>query len=133
VRFAPDCQMGVPPEFVEVGMRAVYHGHAGHYEYTADLRGAWERVDLRPIEIVDAGDRVAILGRLQIHARGSGVELESEAADVVWIDRGLIVRERVFLDWAAGLRAAEIPESAVTGSTLVGRPTTAVRLGPSDS
>src|SRR2546423_413042 len=51
VRYAPDCDVEVLRELVAIGMRKVYHGHAGLREAAADWREAWERMDLRPQEI----------------------------------------------------------------------------------
>jgi ketosteroid isomerase-like protein len=107
VRYAPDYEF--EPAFVGTGMRSVYRGHAGFREFAADLREAFEHFDLTPLEIVDAGDRVVFLGRIHTHARGSGVELDSPIGQVIWIERGLNVRDRGFLDWNEALRAAGIP------------------------
>jgi ketosteroid isomerase-like protein len=107
--YARECQLEMPSEFVELGMRSVYEGHQGIRELSADLREAFEEMARRPQEILDAGDRTVILGRIHTHARSSGVELDSQVGDVVWVEHGLIVRQCVFLDWDAAIRAASIP------------------------
>jgi hypothetical protein len=109
VRYAPDCQFEPPPEYVSAGLRSAYRGHAGAREQAADLREAWERMDITPIEIVDAGDRFVILGHVHIRARGSGVELDSEIGVANWLEQGLVARECPFFAWDEALRAASIP------------------------
>jgi ketosteroid isomerase-like protein len=125
VRYAPDYQLEVDPEFASVGLRSSYRGHAGLREQTADLRESWEKADTTPLEIVDAGNRLVNLGEVHIRARGSGVELDSPLGQALWIERGLVVRERWFLDWDAALRAADISTTAAgsdPGTTSAPRP-----------
>jgi ketosteroid isomerase-like protein len=108
VRFDPDVQYEPSPEWVAAGMRSVYRGHAGMREWSADLRDAWEWIDHKPLEIVDAGDVFAILCQIRMRARGSGLEIESHLGQVFWSERGRILRERDFSDWNEALRAAGI-------------------------
>src|SRR3989442_11157543 len=61
VRYAPDFRFEPIHEMVAAGMRDSYHGHAGYREVAADWREAWERTDLFPQEIIDAGNPVVIL------------------------------------------------------------------------
>ena len=83
-------------------------GHEGVRELAADWRDAWERMDVLPEEILDAGDLVVVLGRSRVRARMTAIEFESPMASVVWIDRGAIVRQCDFTDWDAALSAAGI-------------------------
>ena len=85
------------------------------------MRDAWEHMEVRPLEIVDAGDQIVSLGQAHLRARGSGVELESRFAAVFWIEKGLIAREIHFADWDEALRAAGIttnPEAAGINSGI---------------
>jgi ketosteroid isomerase-like protein len=112
VRFAHDFHYEPPREWLAAGMRSVYRGHAGLREWTADMREAWEWIDNMPFEVVDVGNPVVFLNQLRLRARGSGVEFEYRAGFVLWIERGLIVRERDFLDSDEAFRAAGIPIGA---------------------
>jgi ketosteroid isomerase-like protein len=112
VRYAPDYQSVFAPEFVTVGLSSSYRGHAGIREWTADLREAWEQMELTLHEIVDAGDRLVNLGRFRSRGRGSGVELDSPVGQALWSERGLVARERLFFDWAEALAAAGLPRDA---------------------
>jgi SnoaL-like domain len=106
VRYSPDCLFEPPPEFVAAGMRGLYRGHAGAREQEVDLRESFERLDVTPLEIIDGRDRLVVLGRFHVRARGSGVELDSPAAVAYRTQGSLVVGERIFLDWDAALRAA---------------------------
>jgi uncharacterized protein len=115
VRYAPDYEFEPAAEMITAGMRSHYRGHSGFREWTADMRESWEQMDMTPLEIVDAGDRLVVLGRIHVRARGSGVELDSRLGQVYWVERGLIVRERTFFDWDDALRAAGISEPVDSG------------------
>jgi ketosteroid isomerase-like protein len=104
VRFAPDYHYDPPREWLIAGMPDVYRGHAGLRQWAADLHEAWEFLDHTPLEIVDAGNIVAFLCRIRLRARTSGIELESRLGQVLWTERGLIVRESDFGDWDEALR-----------------------------
>jgi ketosteroid isomerase-like protein len=113
VRYAPNLQLDIPREWVAAGMRAAYQGHTGFREWAADMREAWERIDAVPIEIVDAGNPVVVLGHFRLRARGSGIELDTPLGVIFWVERGLTVRQTTFADWDVALRAAGIPTAAV--------------------
>lgn len=108
VRFAPNLQYDPPREWQAAGMRNAYQGHAGLREWVADMREAWEWVENQPLEIVDAGDVLIFRNRVKLRARGSGIEFDSSFGFVIWIERGLIVREADFADWQEALRNAGI-------------------------
>jgi hypothetical protein len=93
-------------------MRSVYRGHAGLLEWSVDLREAWDWIDHKPLEVVDAGDVVAFLCQIRLRARGSGIVLDTRLGQVFWSEHGLIVRERDFSDWDEALRVAGIPTAA---------------------
>jgi ketosteroid isomerase-like protein len=113
LRNAPDCRYEPPREFIAAGMRSSYEGHSGVREWAADVREAFERMDITPLEIVDAGNPVVLLGHAHLRARGSGIEFDTALGSVFWIERGLIVRNLDFADWDEALRAAGIPTAAM--------------------
>jgi hypothetical protein len=47
-----------------------------------------------------------------VHAQGSGIELETQVAQLLTLERGLVVRERDFLRWDDALRAAALDPAA---------------------
>ena len=106
MRYAPDCRLEPPSALLAAGMPRSYSGHAGVRELSADWREAWERMDVAPEEVIDAGDAVVVLGHSGVRARRSGVELDSPIGSVFWFERGLVVRHRDFTDWDEALHAA---------------------------
>jgi ketosteroid isomerase-like protein len=106
VRYARDCQFEAVTAFNVAGVRGSFRGHAGVREWSADLGEAWEQMRMTPLEILDAGDRVVVLGRWHTRGRGSGVEQDSRVGQAFWIERGLVVRDCLFLDWHEALVAA---------------------------
>jgi ketosteroid isomerase-like protein len=111
LRWAPDCQLDLLPELTAAGMRTSYHGYEGLRELMADWADAWERIDLKPQEILDAGNPAVCLGHFRVRGRGSGVDLHSTFAFVWWAKRGLVVRQRDLSDWDEALRVAGIGAS----------------------
>jgi ketosteroid isomerase-like protein len=112
VRLAPDFRYDPPREWKAAGMQSVYRGHAGLREWTADMREAWEWIDNRPLEVVDAGDVLVFVNHVQLRARGSSVEFDANYGFVISIERGLIVREQDFSDLDEALRAAGVHAAA---------------------
>jgi ketosteroid isomerase-like protein len=112
VRAAVEHELEQPAELVGAGLRSSYRGHRGFRDFDADAHEAWERMDTAPVEIVDAGDRFVILGHLRTRARASGVELDTPFAQAMSLERGLIVRSRIFYNWDDALRASGIPADA---------------------
>jgi ketosteroid isomerase-like protein len=113
---APDYRFEPPPEWLAAGMRSVYSGHAGLRDWAADMREAWETIDVTPLEILDAGDVTVVLARTHLRARGSGVEFDEPLGLTYrWSSGGLIRHQRDFLDWDRALSSAGIDAAAVSG------------------
>ena len=109
LRFAPGYELKPMREMRAVGIRDSYKGRSGVRDWAADMRDAWDQQEVRPLEIVDAGNPVVSLGHIQLRARGSGIEFDYRFGAVFWHEQGLIVRELHFTDWDEALRAAGIP------------------------
>jgi ketosteroid isomerase-like protein len=112
VRFAHDFEYQPPREWQAAGMRSVYRGHAGLREWTADMREAWEWIENRPVEVIDAGNALVFVNHVQLRARSSGVEFNSPFGFVISIERGLVVREQDFSDLDEALRVADVQPPA---------------------
>ena len=52
----------------------------------------WEEIRTEPLEYIDAGDRVVVIGWLVGKGRGSGVEVERHTAHVWTVSNGRVVR-----------------------------------------
>jgi ketosteroid isomerase-like protein len=85
---------------------------AGHHQ----IRCFWEGLDqtfdemrLKPQELVDAGDRVAVRLRYHVRGKGSGLQLEGEMYHQVTTFRdGTTVRIEYVTSWDQALEAARI-------------------------
>jgi ketosteroid isomerase-like protein len=89
---------------------SVRRGHRevmrGFDEYSA----AWERLDLRPEEIIDTGTELIVLVHEVARGRGSGAVVETNTATLNTFRDGLIVRVRGFMDQRQALEAAGVSE-----------------------
>ena len=112
-RYAPDFQLEPPREFVAAGIESSYTGDAGVRKWAADMHDAWERMDIRPLAIVDAGNPVVTLGEARLRSR-TGIEFAYKIGSVFWTEGGLIVRERDFASWDEALQVAGIPAALAT-------------------
>jgi ketosteroid isomerase-like protein len=110
---ARDYQFEPPPEWLAVGMRSAYSGHTGLRDWAADMREAWELIDVTPLDLIDSGDVLVVLARAHLRARGSGVEFDTPVGLAYWWADGLIVRQRDFLNWDKALNVAGIGAGAV--------------------
>ena len=70
----------------------------------------WDEHRVETEKLIDAGDRVVVFHREYVRGRGSGVELEIDAAVIVDVRDGRIVRVQGFMDRAAALEAAGVHE-----------------------
>jgi ketosteroid isomerase-like protein len=73
----------------------------------------WDEHRIEVEKLIDAGDRVVVLHREHMRGTQSGMELDLEAAVLVDLRDGLVVRVQGFMDRAAALEAAgvEYPEA----------------------
>ena len=70
----------------------VYRGHDGIRQFVVDMEEDWSRFQVEPVELIDLGDRVLLIGRVHAVARGSGVTVENEAGFVMDFRGGQVVR-----------------------------------------
>ena len=83
----------------------MYRGTEGLRQMLADMDDVWENLRPEPGELVDAGDRVVVVGRMVGKGRGSGVEVERDFAGVWTVRDGRIVRWVICTDRAEALEA----------------------------
>jgi ketosteroid isomerase-like protein len=89
----------------------VYRGHDGVRQWIEDLAADWEHFEVQTEDFVDLGDRVLVLGHWRARGRGSGIELEDQAA--AWLSElrdGKIVKMRTYSDRREALDAAGLSE-----------------------
>jgi ketosteroid isomerase-like protein len=107
----------VDPEVVVDATRrtlnpATYVGLEGVRDMLTELDDTWESMEIEQRELLDAGDRVVVMGRLLGKGKASGIEVERSFNGQVWTVRnGRIVRlEFGFTDRESTLAAAGLSE-----------------------
>ena len=108
--------IGYHPEFeylparnwVEAGMlEPSYRGLEGHKRYvasTAEVFGA--EVYVKPVELIDLGERIVLLANVPMRAQVSGIELTEAFALVSTMKDGLVISIQEYYDHDDALREA---------------------------
>src|SRR4051795_13165909 len=84
----------------------VVRGRAEVVEAFRDYYDTWERLELRPEEIIDTGDELVVLVHEVARGHRSGVVVETDTAAISTLREGRIVRVRNYLDRGEALEAA---------------------------
>jgi ketosteroid isomerase-like protein len=110
VLLPPDYETIPPPEFVALGFDPIYRGREGpvrfHLQWVAEL-GEFQN---EPDEIIDLGDRVLVLGRIEGSGVSSGAAFADEAAYLITISAGRMIREQEFRSHEQALEAVGLQE-----------------------
>jgi len=85
------------------GIAEVVEGFRDYYE-------TWERLELRPEEIIDTGDELIIFVHEVARGRKSGVVVETDTAAINTLDHGRVIQVRNYLDRSEALKAAGLQE-----------------------
>jgi ketosteroid isomerase-like protein len=87
------------------GLEELYHGPEGARRFHEAWNEQWESVRFETTEMVDAGDRVVILGHMTTVGKASAAEVTQPYAGINFFEGSSVVRCEFFLDWEDGLRA----------------------------
>jgi ketosteroid isomerase-like protein len=85
----------------------------GHQEMMRgfdDYFTVWERLDLRPEEIIDTGDQLIVFVHEVARGKESGIVVETDTATISTLREGVTVRVRSFMDRSQALEAAGLSE-----------------------
>jgi ketosteroid isomerase-like protein len=85
-------------------------GHQAVMRGFDDYFAAWERLDLRPEEIIDTGDELIVFVHEVARGKESGVVLETDTATISTLREGMVVRVRGFMDRSQALEAVGLSE-----------------------
>jgi hypothetical protein len=77
--FAPDVVLDMS---VRVFNPKVYEGYEGLREFRTDALEIWESLSITASELIEEGDCILVLTRVQSRGRGSGVPMEAEGAGI---------------------------------------------------
>jgi ketosteroid isomerase-like protein len=106
--FLPDAEW-VLAEDEHTGLGGTYRGREGFRRAMEEWLSAWESYMFIPERIIDAGDCVVVLARERGKSRTAGVEVESEAATVWWLEAGKVRRVEAWQSHERALRSARGP------------------------
>jgi ketosteroid isomerase-like protein len=108
VFYDPDCEWHATVGGIDEGR--VYRGHSEIVEAYEDYFETWERIELRPEEIIDTGNQLVVLVHEVARGRESGITVETDTGTVSTLRDGRVVRVRSYMDRAQALEAAGIKE-----------------------
>jgi hypothetical protein len=101
---APDVEYSAPESLPWGGTQ---HGHN-------EVLAAWGRIpenlddfSVEPLQVLDAGDHIVVIGRSRGRAKSSGVEVTTEYAQVFEFGDGKVARVRIYVDPTETVRALE--------------------------
>jgi hypothetical protein len=107
--------IGWHPEFeylpgrawVEAGLvESCYRGLEGYRSYIASVDEVWGGENyLRPVELIDLGERIVVLADGSMRAQVSGVPLTEAFASVSTLKDGLVIHNQEYYDHAEALKA----------------------------
>jgi ketosteroid isomerase-like protein len=88
-----------------------YRGLEGYRKYVAATNEVWgEENQLRPVELIDLGERIVMLADGRMRAQASGVPLTEAFALVTTLEDGRTVRLHEYYDHAEALEAVGLSE-----------------------
>ena len=98
--------------WVEAGLvEPCYRGLEGYREYMAGVDEVWGGENhLKPLELIDLGERIVILADGSMRAQASGVPLSETFASVSTLKDGRLVRTQEYYDHAEALEAVGLSE-----------------------
>jgi hypothetical protein len=108
VRYAPGVVYDADAGLQALGVPGSARGQAEMASVLAEILDVFDRFELSPALVVDLGKSLIVLGATRVHGQGSGIELETQVAQLLILEGGLVVRERDFFRWDDALRAAAL-------------------------
>ncbi len=107
--FAPDVVLDMS---TRVFNPKVYEGYDGLRQFREDAREVWETLKVTEAELVEDGNRILVLTRVEAQGRGSGIPMDVQGAGIWTVAGGRLVHYRLLApghsernDAVAALRA----------------------------
>jgi ketosteroid isomerase-like protein len=98
---------GVEAAFVE----RCYRGLEGYRKYVATTSDVWgDENYVHPVEVIDLGERIVMLGDVPMRAQASGIALTEPFALVSTLEDGRVIRHQEYYDHSEALAAAGLSE-----------------------
>ena len=108
----PEFEYRPDRDWVKAGLvEPCYRGVEGYRKYVAATSEVWgDENYLRPVELIDLGERIVMLADGRMRAQASGVPLTEAYAVVMTSKDGRMVRLQEYYDHAKALEAAGLRE-----------------------
>ena len=87
-----------------------HYGHSGYRDLWGKLLEVWEEVRIEPEELIDTGDCIISLTRVDTRGAGSGVPVSMTMFQVFIFRAGLVIRQEDVQERAEALEAAGLSE-----------------------
>lgn len=95
----------VPPD-----LAGEHHGHEGFRRLWDAWRAAWQELEVRPLQLIDVGDRFLVEVRMVGRGRHSGLDTDMRYFEVYTLRDGKISRHDNFVDRERALEAVGLSE-----------------------
>ena len=108
----PDFEYLPGREWVKAGLAdPCYRGLEGYRQYVGATSEVWgDENYIKPLEVIDLGDRFVLLATVPMRAQGSGISLTEEFAYIATLEAGRVIRLQEYYDHDEALEAAGLQE-----------------------
>jgi ketosteroid isomerase-like protein len=112
VAYHSDCEINPPREFVEAGLsEPSYRGPGGYRKWVSEWSEVWGAdLRLKPLEVIDLGDKIVLLAEIPTRGRASGVALTGRYGTVATLRDGRLIRDQIYMDHTQALEAVGLRE-----------------------
>jgi ketosteroid isomerase-like protein len=90
--FAPDVVLDMS---ARVFNPHVYEGYEGLRQFREDAREVWETLTISETELIQKGDRILVLTRVEAQGRGSGIHMDVQGAGIWTLADGRLQHYRL--------------------------------------
>jgi ketosteroid isomerase-like protein len=104
----PELEYRPGQDWVNAGLvEPCYRGPEGYREYVAATSEVWGAENyIKPVEVIDLGERFVVLAYVPMRAQASGVSLTEPFAYVATLMDGSVIRLQEYFDHSEALEAA---------------------------
>jgi ketosteroid isomerase-like protein len=108
----PDFEFHPARTWIDSGLvESCYRGREGYRRYVAASAEVWgEQIDLKPVELIDLGERFVVLATTRMRGQVSGVPLTENYAYVGTLKDGRVTHVQEYFDHAEALEAVGLSE-----------------------
>jgi ketosteroid isomerase-like protein len=112
IGYHPEFEYHPARNWVEAGLlEPSYRGLEGHKRYVASTAEVFAaEVYVKPVELIDAGERFAVLANVPMRAQASGIRLTEAFALVSTVKDGMVIRIQEYYDYNEALEAVGLPK-----------------------